>query len=414
MRLRLPLAGLVSLAVLTAGCGSSAEPDANGKVTISYAIWDKNDQAGSEKIIAAFQQAHPNVTVKLEITPWEQYWTKLQTAASGGAAPDVFWMNSLNVRMYAKGGVIAPLAESGAAGLPEAVVDGYRYEGKLYGLPHNVSIPALWYDKKIFDAAGLEYPTADWTWDDVTSAAKKLTDPAKQQFGILAPMWDQGGFYNTMIQAGGHVLSPDGKKSGFDDPASIQGLEFWTGLIKDKVAPVAEVYTDTDPIQLFQSGKYGMYYGGVWFASTYWANPEIRERIDVAPLPKGPAREAVILLGLANAVSAKSEHPEESAAFAAFVSSEQAQKIISDSGGGALSVRPGTQDGWFKAFPSFHLKETYEASMPHGVPYPATLNTAQWQDVQNKKLADAWSGKRPVADVAREIAAQMNEILAKE
>ncbi|GAA3169358.1 hypothetical protein [Nonomuraea salmonea] len=52
--------------------------------------------------------------------------------------------------------------------------------------------------------------------------------------------------------------------------------------------------------------------------------------------------------------------------------------------------------------------------MPHGVPYPATLNTAQWQDVQNKKLADAWSGKRPVADVAREIAAQMNEILAKE
>lgn len=414
MRFRLPLAGLLSLAVLAAGCGSSAGSDTDGKVTISYAIWDKNDQASSEKIIAAFQQSHPNVTVKLEITPWEQYWTKLQTAASGGAAPDVFWMNSLNVRMYAKGGVITPLAETGAAGLPEAVVDGYRYDGKLYGLPHTVSIPALWYDKKIFDAAGLKYPTADWTWDDVKSAAQKLTDPAKQQFGILAPMWDQGGYYNTMIQNGGYVLSPDGRKSGFDDPASIQGLEFWTGLIKDKVAPVAEVYTDTDPIQLFQSGKYGMYYGGVWFASTFWANQEVRERIDVAPLPGGPAKEAVILLGLANAVSAKSEHPEESAAFAAFVASEQAQKIISDSGGGALSVRPGTQDGWFAAFPSFHLKETYEASMPHGVPYPATLNTAQWQDVQNKKLADAWSGKRPVADVAKEIAAQMNEILAKE
>ncbi|MFI7613696.1 ABC transporter substrate-binding protein [Nonomuraea terrae] len=414
MRLRLPLAGLLCLAVLAAGCGSSGESAADGQVTITYAIWDKNDQPSTEKVIAAFQQANPGVTVKLELTPWEQYWTKLQTAASGGVTPDVFWMNSLNVRMYAKGGIIAPIDESKVAGLPEAVVDGYRYDGKLYGLPHHVSIPALWYNKRLFDEAGVDHPTADWTWDDVRAAAKKLTDPAKQQFGILAPMLDQVGYYNTMIQAGGHVISPDGKKSGFDDPASIQGLEFWTGLIKEKVAPAAEVYGDTDPIQLFQSGRYGMFYGGIWFASTYWADPEFRERVDVAPLPKGPAREGVILLGLANAVSAKTEHPEQAAAFAEFVASEQAQKIISDSGGGALSLRPGTQDGWFKTFPSFHLKETYDASMPHGVPYPVSMNTAQWQDVQNKLLADAWAGKRPVADVAKEIAAQMNEILAKE
>ncbi|UBU16585.1 ABC transporter substrate-binding protein [Nonomuraea gerenzanensis] len=414
MRFRLPLAGLLGLTVLAAGCGSSGETAADGKVTISYAIWDKNDQPSSEKIIAAFQQANPNVTVKLEVTPWEQYWTKLQTAASGGVTPDVFWMNSLNVRMYAKGGIIAPVEEPKAAGLPGAVVDGYRYDGKLYALPHHVSIPALWYNKQLFKEAGVEPPTADWTWDDVKAAAEKLTDPGKQQFGILAPMLNQVGYYNTMLQAGGQVISPDGKRSGFGDPASVQGLEFWTGLIEEKTAPAAEVYGDTDPIQLFQSGKYGMFYGGIWFASTYWADPAFRERIDVAPLPKGPAREAVILLGLANAVSAKTEHPKEAAAFAEFIASEQAQKIISDSAGGALSLRPGTQDGWFKAFPSFHLKETYDASMPHGVPYPVSLNTAQWQEAETRLLADAWAGKRPVADAAKEIAVQMNEILAKE
>lgn len=69
MRFRLPMAGLLGLAVLAAGCGSSSEPVTSGKVAISYAIWDKNDQASAEKIIAAFQQANPNVTVKLEITP---------------------------------------------------------------------------------------------------------------------------------------------------------------------------------------------------------------------------------------------------------------------------------------------------------------------------------------------------------
>lgn len=414
MRLRMALAA--ALAVTLAGCGSGTDTTTkSGNITISYAIWEKNDQASTQKIIDAFQKKHPGVTVKLEITPWDQYWTKLQTAATGGAAPDVFWMNSLNVRLYAKGGVLAPIENADVSAFPQAIVDGYRYDGKLYGMPRDVGVPVLWYDKELFDKAGVKYPTADWTWDDLRAAAKKLTDPAKKQYGLLAPMWDQGGFYPTMVQAGGHVISADGKKSGFDEPGSIQGLEFWTDMInKDKVAPPAQATTDTDPIQLFMTGKYGMYYGGSWLATAFKANTERGDKVDVAPLPAGPAQEAVILLGLANAVSAKSEHPAESAQFATFLSSEEAEKILSDTGGASVSSRAGTQDGWFNAFPNYHLKEAFDASIPHGVPYPVSLNTAKWQDVQNKLLADAWAGKRPVADAAKEIAAQMNEILAKE
>ncbi|NUP01073.1 MAG: sugar ABC transporter substrate-binding protein [Nonomuraea sp.] len=418
MRLRMALAAAsaMTLAATLAGCGSGTDTTTtSGKITISYAIWEKNDQASTQKIIDAFQKKHPNVTVKLEITPWDQYWTKLQTAATGGAAPDVFWMNSLNVRLYAKGGVIAPIENADVSAFPQAIVDGYRYDGKLYGMPRDVGLPVLWYDKELFDKAGVKYPTADWTWDDLRAAAKKLTDPAKKQYGLLAPMWDQGGFYPTMVQAGGHVISADGKKSGFDEPGSIQGLEFWTDLInKDKVAPPAEATTDTDPIQLFMTGKYGMYYGGSWLATAFKANTERGDKIDVAPLPKGPAQEAVILLGLANAVSAKSAHPAESVEFATFISSDEGEKILSDSGGASVSSRAGTQDGWFAAFPGYHLKETFDASLPHGVPYPVSLNTAKWQDVQNKLMAEAWAGRRPTADAAKEIATRMNEILAKE
>ncbi|MEU1390449.1 MULTISPECIES: sugar ABC transporter substrate-binding protein [unclassified Nonomuraea] len=415
MRLRMALAA--ALAMTLAGCGSGSDTTATkpGKVTISYAIWEKNDQPSTQKIIDAFQKQHPDVTVKLEITPWDQYWTKLQTAATGGAAPDVFWMNSLNVRMYAKGGVIAPFENADVSAFPQAIVDGYRYEGKLYGMPRDVGVPVLWYDKELFDKGGVAYPTADWTWDDLKAAAKKLTDPAKKQYGLLAPLWDQGGFYPTMIQAGGHVISADGKKSGFDEPGSIQGLEFWTDMInKDKVAPPAQATTDTSPVQLFMTGKYAMYYGGSWLATTFKANTERGGKVDVAPLPKGPAQEAVILLGLANSVSAKSEHPAEAAQFAAFLSSDEAEKILSDSGGASVSSRAGTQDGWFAAFPDYHLKEAFDASIPNGVPYPVSLNTAKWQDVQNKLLAEAWAGRRPTAEAAKEIAAQMNEILAKE
>ncbi|MFC4116300.1 ABC transporter substrate-binding protein [Nonomuraea zeae] len=414
MRLRTAL--VAALAVALTGCGSGPDTTTkSGKITISYAIWEKNDQASTQKIIDAFQKKHPDVTVKLEITPWDQYWTKLQTAATGGAAPDVFWMNSLNVRLYAKGGVIAPIENADVSAFPKAIVDGYRYDGKLYGMPRDVGIPMLWYDKELFDKAGVAYPTADWTWDDLRAAAKKLTDPARKQYGLLAPMWDQGGFYNTMIQAGGHVISADGKKSGFGEPGSIQGLEFWTDLInKDKVAPPAEVTTDTDPMQLFMTGKYAMYYGGSWFATAFKANTERGDKVDVAPLPKGPVQEGIILLGLANSVSAKSEHPAESAEFAAFISSDEAEKILSDSGGASVSSRAGTQDGWFKSFPNYHMKEAFDGSIPYGVPYPVSLNTAKWQDVQNKLLAEAWAGRRPAAEAAREIATRMNEILAEE
>ncbi|MFI9593919.1 ABC transporter substrate-binding protein [Nonomuraea sp. NPDC052265] len=415
MRLRMALAA--ALAMTLAGCGSGTDTTAtkSGKITISYAIWEKNDQPSTQKIIEAFQKKHPGVTVKLEITPWDQYWTKLQTAATGGAAPDVFWMNSLNVRMYAKGGVIAPFENADVSAFPQAIVDGYRYDGKLYGMPRDVGLPVLWYDKELFDKGGVAYPTADWTWDDLRAAAKKLTDPAKKQYGLLAPLWDQGGFYPTMVQAGGHVISADGKKSGFDEPGSIQGLEFWTDMInKDKVAPPAQATTDTNPVQLFMTGKYAMYYGGSWLATTFKANTERGGKVDVAPLPKGPVQEAAILLGLANSVSAKSEHPAESAQFAQFLSSDEAEKILSDSGGASVSSRAGTQDGWFNAFPGYHLKETFDASIPDGVPYPVSLNTAKWQDVQNKLLAEAWAGKRPTAEAAKEIATQMNEILAKE
>ncbi|MEV0587018.1 sugar ABC transporter substrate-binding protein [Nonomuraea sp. NPDC050310] len=414
MRLRLPVAGLVGLSLAVAACGGGASTgSSSGEVTITFAIWEKNDQAGSTNLINAFQKANPGIKVKLEITPWDQYWTKLQTAATGGAAPDVFWMNSLNMKLYAKGGIIKPLDEKPVEGLPASVVDSYRYEGKLYGVPFSVGFPVLWYNKKLFDAAGVAHPNVDWTWDDVKAAAKKLTKPEDRQYGIMAPMWDQVGFYNTIYQAGGHVISEDGKKSGFAEPGSIQGLEFWTGLIRDKVAPPAEVYADTDGIQLFQSGKYAMQYGGMWFAPIYAGNTDIKDAVDAAPLPKGPAKGGVIMLGMSTAVSAKGRHQAEAEKFSSFLASPEAQKIMSSTPGSSLSLREGTQDAWFKNYP-YRLKEAYDASIPHGVPYPVSVNTAKWQDAQKTLLTEAWAGKRPVAEVARDLAAQMDEILAKE
>ena len=95
----------------------------------------------------------------------------------------------------------------------------------MYALPKDVDAIALWYNKELFKQAGVAYPTANWTWNDLTAAAQKLTDPAKGVYGIAAPAEDQANYDNTILQAGGQILSADGKKSGLDSPEAIRGLQ---------------------------------------------------------------------------------------------------------------------------------------------------------------------------------------------
>ena len=121
-----------------------------------------------------------------------------------------------------------------------AVMDAYKFKDHVYALPKDVDAIALWYNKELFKQAGVDYPTADWTWDDLTAAAQKLTDPAKGVYGIAAPAEDQANYDNTILQAGGQIISADGKKSGYDSPEAIRGLQLWVDLInKYHASPVS-------------------------------------------------------------------------------------------------------------------------------------------------------------------------------
>ena len=75
------------------------------------AVWDDTQGKVMQQLADKFHETHPDITVKVQITPWDQYWTKLKTAATGGAAPDVFWMNESNFATYANGGVLANLSD---------------------------------------------------------------------------------------------------------------------------------------------------------------------------------------------------------------------------------------------------------------------------------------------------------------
>lgn len=427
------------VAVLAVGllgaCTSAEEPDAPAspeapseapadtpdgeQVELDFAIFSPDQQPAIEEVVAAFEAENPDIDVTLQVIPWVDYWNTLQTTSAGGTGPDVAWMLGARLGPYLEGGALLPLddaiAEAGIdlAGYPEALVDLYRDSGATYALPKDFDTIALWYNKEIFDNAGIAYPTADWTWDDVVTNAKALTDPEADIFGIGAPLEAQAGYYNTIYQAGGEVISADGTTSGYDSPEAIAGLKFWTDMINvHGVSPSLASFSDTEAVAQFMSGRLAMLYTGSFYALRFANDEYASANFDVAPLPQGPVSGASVINGMGNVAFAGSEHPEEAARLAVFLSSPTASAIQSATGA-VLGSYAGTQQAWVDAFPQFNA-QVFLDMVEGAVVYPVSRNTDAWASREGETLTPAWTGEETVESAAGKLAGVMNDALAQE
>jgi multiple sugar transport system substrate-binding protein len=132
----------VAAAALLAGCssntgsGSDATADHNLSASISYAFWDVNQKPAMDALIKDFNTEYPNIKVTSQITPYANYFTKLQTQGSSKTLPDVFWMNGPNFQLYASNGLLEPIGSGvDPANYPKALDDLYSYGGKQFGVP---------------------------------------------------------------------------------------------------------------------------------------------------------------------------------------------------------------------------------------------------------------------------------------
>jgi multiple sugar transport system substrate-binding protein len=323
-------------------------------------------------------------------------------------------MNGPNFQLYAQNGIIKPLDDLklDTSKYPQSLIKLYQYKGKQYGLPKDMDTVGLWYNKKLFDAAGVKYPTASWTWADFQAAAAKLTDPSKGVYAVAANLTGgQENWYNTIFQAGGQVISADGKKSLYDDPKSVKGLEFWSDLVQKKESPSVQQMTDVQPLNMFESGKTAMYWGGSWDSIEFEQNANTKGSADVAPLPAGE-KKATVIHGLANVVYSKSKHPKEAAEFASFLGSREAA-LTEAATGTVIPAYNGTQDAWVKAHPDFHV-QSFLDEVPYSVPLPVSADTAAWNTLELNLLPNGYSGKQPMGVVAKDLATKMTAALAKE
>jgi multiple sugar transport system substrate-binding protein len=304
---------------------------------IEYSIWgDPTELKNQQAIVDAFHTLEPKITVKVTVSDWDTYWDKLQTGLAGGAAPDVFAMDGPLFPDYASRDVLLDLTPYiGAEGYPltalnELAVKDFTIDGKQMGLPRDLNVIALFYNKDLFDKANVPYPDDTWDWDKLVAVGKQLTldtnkDGKPDQWGLYTETTDMENYWSSLVwQNGGDILAPDGKSIVLDQPAGSGGIQFLQDLIwKDKVVPDPALFAETG--DAFEQGKAAMEVNGSWLVAT---DEAAGLKFGIAPLPKGPAGRVTSVNPTGAVISKSSKSPDAAWAFVKYLASPAAQQKI--------------------------------------------------------------------------------------
>ncbi|QXN61634.1 ABC transporter substrate-binding protein [Serratia fonticola] len=367
------------------------------QITLRYAVWDRNQLPAEQEIAKRFEQANPNVKVEIELTPAAQYFVKLDSAAAGGVAPDIFWINMPYFVQYAKNGIMQPLGDylkDGTVNLDNIVassVKAYQYDGQQMAIPRDVDSIAVWYNKKLFDQAGVSYPTSDWTWDDMKKKAAELQTGLKgSAFPLVMDLSIDGqdSYMNLLFQKGNHIVPKDGQPTDIANDNAIWVYQQLQEMMKDGLMPTAQQMSEVKTENIFQSNRAAMVYAGSWLAAPFANNPLINDHIGVVMMPK-IERQSGVAHSLAYAMSAKSNHKPEAWKYIEFMSSEASQATL------AKVVIPANKvaaKAWVEEVKKVDVSP-YIQTLEVTEAYPtAGTNTPKWQNMWIGSLKKIFMG----------------------
>ncbi len=297
------VAGAVSLTTLASvmmptGSVSAAQKKVHtAPVVITFGTWIPwSAHPGHVKLLNEINKANKGkFIIKPVYTPPTGYDQKLLTELAAGDAPDFFYLDYGYVQSFASNNTLLNLnpylkqfqKTHPAARLSDyypASLSGDKVNGKYYGLPFIDQPYVMYYNPKLFKAAHLPLPTANWTWSTFLKDARALSKPAKGQYGYLqANGWPP---LETYIWSfGGHMFNPAGTRAELTSPADMKGIELMQTMVKDKIVPPQAAIENLNIEDLFRQGKVAMFLGGANDGNYTYANHPIDTAI--APIPRG-------------------------------------------------------------------------------------------------------------------------------
>lgn len=366
------LVTVLCLSLSIVGCSSSnknhkKENGNSEKKQLRFAIWDLEQKPGFEEIATEFNRENSDIEVVIEVTPYKNYFTTLDTAAQADNLPDIFTINAPNFLKYQEGGKLMDLSECNID-LNEfnpAVTEIYKVNSKIYALPRDFDAIGMFYNKTLFNELGLEVPK---NYNELIEVAKKLKENDPEIIPILIPHTDnQAGYWNLVIQEGGKIVNDDGT-SGWNSKEALEAMTFYQNLVKEGLSAKPTKLEGIDNITSVANKKIGIFYSGTWTAAEV-SQLSNRNDIDVAPIPiSGKNNISSVIHGVGTAVAENTKYPKEAKKFIEFMASDSANKSLAEKSG-VMPAKNGFGDTFYNANSNLTgLKDTVESSS-RGVGY---------------------------------------------
>jgi multiple sugar transport system substrate-binding protein len=440
-----PAAPTATTAPAPAAPTATTAPKPAEKIKMTFWFWgDPNEKASNEKIVAQYNAATPGSEIVPVHVP-QDFTTKLETAASGGQAPDIFYIQEASYYKWASAGLLLdqkPYLDSAKVDAksfwhPQAQ---WWFKGKYFGTSISLEDLLVFYNADVFKKAGVPEPPHSaetaWKWADFVSAARKVTtdasgkhpgdsgfNPARMNvWGTLPARW-WGGYAPFLAQTGAKPFGSDYTKSNLTDESFVGPVQALADLaVKEKVSPLPTDLSGTNGVDMFLTGKIAMYFDGQWALQTLTVKPpKIDLRIGVLPVYGGTYKTAVF--GAPAGVLGKTKTPDPAVQFALF---------FTDNGKALLNLQTGlwmgtTQDYlfgdkqkvWVADAPEHHPANYVEAAI-------GTINLADefdykrfagfheaWDLLIGPALDPVWAGTTTTMEAMTKITPQINDMLQK-
>ena len=330
--------------VVTATPEPQAPPAEGTKMILRVGTGDSGEGLNPhQEIIARFEDENPDILVQLEAVAGRDYYTRLLTQIAAQDAPDVMQIGDDAVPMFVDKGSFLPLDAFIDGDYPldtdiylPGVLEPGQWEGQQWLLAKDFTPLGVYYNMKLFDEYGVEYPEDGWTWNDLLDKAQALTqdedgDGKTDIWGIqLTANWTTG-FEYWVAAAGGRLISEDGTQfvGYMDSPETIDAVQFFADLynLHQVAPPPADFSLWAGGNAEFDNGQAAMRIFGRWPQAGYKDNPNID--LGVVGVPTGKVRANILFWG-GFGIFSGTQHPEAAWRFLSYYVGEQGSQVWKD------------------------------------------------------------------------------------
>lgn len=397
---------------------------AHAETSIIYQAWGSpaEGQVWNE-IARAFEAANPDIKVDIQLADWDSYWEKLRVQVAGGTPPDVFAMSPPLYPDWQSRGVLLNLQPYLDAdpttldGVYPVTLQAYQTPDGYFGLPRDFQTIVLYYNKDMFDTAGLAYPSANWTWEDLRATAKMLTidkdgDGRTDQWGFTADGYGPEALIAPVIRSyGGDLVDVATRKTLLDTSEARAGIALIRQMfVIDQSMPSEQEVASFgwDP---FLAGVAAMTLSGHWSIPDYAASSI---KWDVAPIPQGPKGRVTTVNSAGFVISKDTTAPDAAFAFVKFATSVEGQTLAAKIGL-AVPIREAV------ATSAAYLEQTsapidhalFVAALAYAQPLPVFRGYEEWSAALGDNLTLIWTDQLPQEDAIAEAVAAGDDVLSK-